>query len=333
MMNPRVIWLFLLATGCPMSGCVGGLFSLPASYDSRPVSVLTASLFNQRTPSRLVKSPWKGDWVLRRDRLTIIDKDLRNSQPDLILFQESMERIGSSAESDRKILGAGALSEYDWRQQQVGEYGDTQEAESLVVAASAPLKFPSTMDSQGETWAMGSGGFLMATTVEYENQPLVIFNVQMPPSISGGYVWYTFVQERIIAKLRKEKICSKRLIVGGYMPGDETVQRFAELLRSLQLKDASAGFCQIASRCYTATPINDIFMATVGEETPSRADKIFVHQNSNIYSSSRYLDDSDTSDHYVREFGINRLWPTQRFGWKVQVRLARCSSSEIEQIQ
>ncbi len=314
-------------------GCVNDLFSRPANFDGRPLTVLNSSLFNQRTSSRLVKRPWKGDWVLRRDRLEMVDRDLRNAQPDIILFQESMERIGSVAESDSRILGAGSLSEYEWRQQNISEYGDTQEAESMVIAARPPLKFTLKTDGRGETWTMGGGGFLMTATLDFESQPVVVFNVQMPPANAGGYVWYTFVQERILAKMRKEQICPKRLVVGGYLPGDETNKRFAEFVKTLQLRDSSAGFCQVAARCFTATPINDIFMATIGEEAPARVDKIFVHSSANIFSSGRFFEDSDATDHYIREFGISKLWPTQRFGWKTQLRMARCTSSEIEQYQ
>jgi hypothetical protein len=241
--------------------------------------------------------------------------------------------VGSGAESDSRILGAGALSEYEWRQQQIAEYGDTQEAESMVISARPPLKFTLTTDGRGETWSMGSGGFLMTATLDFENQPVIVFNVQMPPANSGGQVWYTFVQERILAKIRKEHSCPKRLVVGGYLPGDSNIKRFAEFTNVLQLKDVSTGFCQIASRCFTATPINDMFMATEGEEAPSRVDKIFVHQSANIYSSGRFFEEADATDHYIREFGINRLWPTQRFGWKAQLRMARCTAREIEQYQ
>ena len=93
---------------------------------------------NQRVPSRLAKKAWKGDWIFRRDRLELVDQGLRNSKPDLLLLQEALARVGSAAESDLAILSAGAIADYDWRQLKVEEYPDTQEVESMAVAAAPP---------------------------------------------------------------------------------------------------------------------------------------------------------------------------------------------------
>jgi len=316
---------------CGLAGCAFDIFSRSTAFDSRPLTLQTISLFNQRTPSRLAKRSWKGDWIFRRDRLELIDQELKNTKPDVLLLQEMVEKIGSSSESDWRILAAGSLSDYEWRQQQVDEYADTQETEALAVAALLPAKFSGDSPLRPETWVMGKDGYLMATSIDYEDQPVTVFDVQMPAAGSdNSYLWYSFVQERILDKLKKQKRCAKRLVVGGYLPGDENARRFAEFVGSLQLKDVSSGFCQIASRCYTATPTNDMFMATVGDESPTRTDRIFVHQSAFIYTSARNFEESDASNHYARDFGLTRLWPTQRFGWVAQVRLARCRNDELE---
>ena len=171
----------------------------------------------------------------------------------------------------------------------------------------------------------------MAATVDYGDQPVTVFNVRMLPPQTGSYIWYSFVQQRIMEKLRSGQRCAKRLIVGGYLPGDETERRYVEFVQTLHLKDVSSGFCQVAARCYTSTPTNDLFLATVGDEAPSRTDKLFVHQSAYVYTSTRNFEESDPQNHYAHDFGVARLWPTQRFGWVAQVRLARCTQSEIEE--
>lgn len=313
------------------TSCIAGLFKTSAGFDQRPLTVETVSFFNQRAVSRLVKRSWKGDWIFRRDRLEMIDAQLRNSKPDLLIAQDMLSKFGTTAESDRRILAAGALTDYEWVERRVEEFADTQESQHLAFALGVPYKFANHEDSGRDLWLMGTGGYLAAATIDYEDQPVHVFNVQMPVETDATFLWYSFVQERVVERLKATKGCPKRVIVAGLMSGDEGARRYADFVRSLRLKDVSSGFCQIASRCFTATPTNDIFMATVGDESPTRLDRIYVHQSALVYSSARVFDDSDPNNRYAREFGLTRLWATQRFGWVSQVRLARCTEGEIEE--
>jgi len=302
-----------------------------SGYDQRQLTIETLSLFNQRMPTRLAKKSWRGDWLFRRDRLELVDDELRDVKPDVLVLQEVMAKRGSASENDLRILKAGALSEYDFKQQTVAEYPDTDEIESMVVAVSTPLRFSrlELADGERELWVMGNQGYLMVSTFDFEDQPVTVFNVQMPPQEDNNYLWYSFIQERIAERLEKFHHCPKRVIVAGLLPGDEGAKRFNDFVASTGLKDVSAGYCQTASRCFTSTPTNDIFMATIGDETPSRNDRIFVHQSAFIYSSTRDFDGSDSNSRYAREFGLTRLWPAQRFGWATTVRLARCTEDEL----
>jgi hypothetical protein len=334
------------------SGCITDLFRRSAGYDQRNLSLQTLALFNQRTPSRLAKRNWKGDWIFRRDRLELVDAELRNVKPDILMLQEAMAKRDSAAENDGSILRAGALADYEWREAMVETYEDTKEWQSMVVALGLGLKFaapppaeaPAGDASSGaaapdpanpdagvnrETWVLGADGYMMAATVDYEGQPVSVFNVQMPHQRDSDFLWYGFVQEKIAERLRRRHLCPKRVVVAGHLPGDEGAKRFGEFVSSLQLKDAAAGFCQIASRCYTATPTNDLFLATVGDESPTRVDRVFLHQSAIIYSSARNFETNDPNNRYAREFGLPRLWPTQRFGWAVSARLARCTDDEL----
>lgn len=321
----------LLIVFLALTGCITQLFDRSGGFDSRPVTVQTVSFFNQRSPSRLAKKSWKGDWIFRRDRLELIDQELRNIKPDLLVIQDVLAKDGSGAESDYKILKAGALSDYDWRMSKVETYEDTREYQSMAVAIGPASLFEPPADGEREFWAMGSGGYLMTTTVRYEEQEFLIFNVQMPPHNDNDYLWYSFVQDRIRERVLKAKTCLKRVIVAGFLPGDEGARRYTDFMGKLQLKDAASGFCQIANRCFTATPTNDVYLATVGDESPTRTDKIYFHQTALVYASARNFEESDANNRYVRDFGLTRLWPTQRFGWSANARLARCSSEDLKE--
>jgi hypothetical protein len=321
-----VLGLTLLVTGC-----ITSLFSGSAGFDQKIVTIQTLSLFDQRKISRLSRRSWKGDWIMRRDRLELVDDGLRNLKPDVLMFQELTEKVGNTAESDQNILSAGALVDYIWEKHEVTRYPDTQEIESLATAIGPPHKPIEGEASERDMWILGTGGYLMASTINIEDQPVLAFNVKMPVQTDNEYIWYSFIQERIAERLAASRHCYKRVVVAGLLPGDEGAMRYAEFMRNLQMKDVSAGFCQISSKCYTATPTNDIYMASVGDESPSRVDKIFLHQSALIYTSSRNFTDSDPNNRYSRDFGLTRLFASQRFGWVAQARFARCTEREINE--
>jgi hypothetical protein len=321
-----ILGLTLLVTGC-----ITSIFSGSAGFDQKIVTIQTLGLFDQRKISRLSRRSWKGDWIMRRDRLELVDDGLRNLKPDILMFQELTEKVGNTAESDQNILSAGALVDYIWEKHEVTRYPDTQEIESLATAIGPPHKPIDGESSERDMWILGTGGYLMASTINIEDQPVLAFNVKMPVQTDNEYIWYSFIQERIAERLAASRHCYKRVVVAGLLPGDEGAIRYAEFMRNLQMKDVSAGFCQISSKCYTATPTNDIYMASVGDESPSRVDKIFLHQSALIYTSSRNFTDSDPNNRYSRDFGLTRLFASQRFGWVAQARFARCTEREINE--
>lgn len=311
--------------------CVG-LFEFGSGYDKRALTVETVSLFNQRQPNRLSKKSWVGDWILRRSRLDLIDAEFKNLKPDVLMLQELLAKRGSTAESDQAILAAGSLANYLWRLDLVEDYLDTLEQEYLAFALAFPQKFSQLDGDKRQIWNMGTGGYLSVATFEYEGQPVDIFNVRLPDKSEGYQIWYSFLEERIVERLRLFRHCPKRVIVAGLMPGSEENPRYLSLLKSARLKDTAVGFCQIPSRCYTSTPTNELFMATEGERSPVRTDRILVSESAYVYSSGRVFDDPDPSPRYGKELGINQLWPTQRFGWMSQIRLARCSERELDSV-
>jgi hypothetical protein len=297
-----------------------------SDYDSRPLTIQTVALFNQKSPSKYSRTSWNGDWVFRRDRLELIDVILRNTKPDVALLQEVMARRGNTAESDKSILLAGAFADYGWFDYKVMDFSDTHEIQTMALATAVSIKKVNEADpTVRDSWQIGTDGFLTATTVDFEGEPIAVFNVQMPAKIGQKYLWYTFVEDQVVARIKRLGICRNRVIIGGYMPSDQDSKRFADFMARLQLRDSSAGFCQMASKCHTATSVNELFMATVGDETPGQMDRILVHQSAVVYSSARNFDNSDPNNRYAKGFGISRLWPTQRFGWATQVRLAKCA--------
>ncbi len=309
-----------------MSGCVTG----GSEYDTRPVTIEVADLFNQRAVSRtLGASNWRGDWIFRRDRLDLVEKSFANLKPDLLLLQGVIERSSGGTERDQAILSAGALANYDWYSHQVEEFADTQEYEVMSIAIGPLDKLSPLNQPTKDIWLVGSGGFLQTGVVEIDRDPILVFNVKMPPLGDNGHYWYGFIEERIKERMRELKICPKRVVIAGYMPADDTNQDYTGFVSRIGARDVAEGVCQVQSRCYTATPVNDIFRVTEGDVTPSRPDKIFVHQSALIYSSSRSLDEGEPTNRVAEQFGLTKAWPSQRFGWITQVRFAKCTAGDL----
>ena len=144
---PHVRWLKAASVGIALiTGCQTFKGAQDAGFDQRFISIQSVSLFNQRSLSHASAEQWKGDWVFRRHRLDLIDKQLRFTRPDLVVFQELMERSGSYADSDRNILAEGALRNYEWDLNDLVDYEDTQEVQYHATAVALPLSFAMVPD-------------------------------------------------------------------------------------------------------------------------------------------------------------------------------------------
>lgn len=314
------ISLVLLSTGC-----VTGAFSNRLSYDQKPITIQTLSLFNQRAPSRFSKNTWRGDWILRRNRLELIDAQFQRTKPDILIVQESMSKKENTSESDRNILLAGALKDYDWYLRVTREYEDTQEVESMATAVGLPLKINRAKILSGrELWDIGHEGYLVASVVDDGDAVYPIFNVQMPEKLDNRELWYSFITDKIKEKLLEFDACATRLIVAGYITGNSNSTQYQKFLRNLGLKDTSAGYCEQESICATATPENELFLATNGDLRPERVDRVLVHETAQVISG-RVSFERPGKFRFASTYGMSNLWPTQRFGWITNVRFLGCN--------
>ncbi len=313
----------ILVVACMLSGCVSW-FSHSAGYDKRPYTIQSLPLFDQKMHSTLSQESWNGDWIFRRKRLAMVDAELRRSKPDLLVMQEVMSRRGSSSEDDIALLAAGALAGYESERVEVREFDDTFETESLAVMMARPLAIMPMAEDVKRYWTVGNDGHMAAFLIATDDQPMVVIDVKMPADLSKSFVWYTFIQERAKEFLESVKLCPERMILAGYIPGDQSSARFQEFLMTLQSKSTTTGFCQVASDCFTSAPSNDLFTATIPADVPAHNDRIFVHQAAYVFSAARTMVVDDPNVPYARKFGLKRLWPTQRFGWSATVLLPRC---------
>ena len=141
--------------------------------------------------------------------------------------------------------------------------------------------------------------------------------------------WYLIAWQRIEQTVKKLRLCRKRIIIAGFMPGRKTSGNFRKMMEALELKDTSDGFCEVASDCYTGNPLNDIFMATSGGKAPAHMDRILVNRATLVSFSHPILKSSQGPSIHGKAYKIERLWPTQRFGWAAGLRLPRCTEDQL----
>lgn len=316
--------LTLLPILLGLSGCATWFVTKFSSYDSRSISIETLSLFNQRENSNVSQKSWRGDWLFRRERLELVDRELRSIRPDVMVFQQLMTKKGSPSDSDRNILGSGSLGGYAWDVFRAREYEDTGEEHFNAVAVGLPVQL-APIELKSRSWAVGLDGYVSVSVLQLEGDPILLFNVEMPTNDRNLGLWYQFLEEKIVEVLKSStQFCPERLVIAGVLPSGfgTSGQGYVE---KLELRDVSEGMCEIASDCYTGTPLNELFMVTSGNQQPGHMDRIYVHRTAIIASSTVVFKNMEPATRYGANYGLSRLWPSQRFGWGSSVRLAKCS--------
>lgn len=291
--------------------------------DGRPLTILTIDLFNQR-PSRFSKGPsLQGDWLFRRKRLQLIDAGLIEVRPDIIAFQELMEREGSPAESDRKILSVGALDGYHWLFDETASFEDTAEIEALALAFNASIVEREESFSS-ELVVLGEGGKAQLATVKMGSDKVLLVNVMLPDVLDDDLDnYYLVLFNAITKKLREDGICDRRLVIGGFLPAKSVWPNYQRFLVELSLKDTAQGFCTEAERCFTESRDNQLQLSLKPSAFDRHVDRLFVHESAAV-ADSRVVLNQMAVDARAEQFGLEEFWPTPRFGWQSKISLPRC---------
>lgn len=313
---------FLLAT-CGaffLHSCLSVFEDKPVPYETKTIEILTYSLFNQQTEATDSSKDWKGDWIFRRERLNLIDDELLKLKPDLIFFQELLQKKGNPLESDQKILSSSSLSGYSWYLSKPKDHSHTGELESLAVTLKHPLSFSEnyfqeTVDLNGST--------LFFKNIKFNEQNVLVINMNLESHFS-----YTDTEQtirKISTALKLGNTCRQRLLLVGHAP-PESFDKINKIKDAFNLKDSAKGFCNMESHCYTASPSNLLFQKTYGEAYSQRVDFILINELSIIHTSSPAFSQAKESKlGYYKQYGMEFLFPSVRFAWLSEIRLPRCS--------
>lgn len=328
-MKGRII--ILLAACLALPGCSLLQLWRFATHDQRSFSISTVSLFNQRISPPAPYESWKGDWLFRRHRLELLDQALFNNRPDLMVFQQLMQRRGSPIESDKSILGYSSLEGYQWNLARVDSYADTQEDQFLGVAASLPIRLEEDLKTRQNTITIGKAGYAALFSFKLEDQAFLVVNVEMPDDDNNADIEknYAQLEDYVKEALDQFDICEDRLIIAGYLPSSQISQSFETFLTALGLQDSAEGYCELATDCETSSRANDLLNVTDPALSGAHSDRVLVPDSALVYSSQIAFNEvfQDTSE--FKKFGIDKLWPTRRFGWSTTLRLKACSLQNL----
>ena len=324
----KTLWLFGLPCFCfLLSSCALLGFEPAVRYDGRSFTIMNLNLFNQRIPSTMSQKNWKGDWLFRRERLELIDEQLRISRPDIVVFQELLTRRGRPSDSDINILSYGALEGYEWDADLVTQYKDSQEMQYHATAVGLPVKLTDREQYIKKHWGIGVEGFMSYSLLELDQVPILLVNIAMPQNLQKVDYWYKFVRNELRELIDTLHLCKERMIIAGYVPGGLAWEGYSELLAEFELKDTASGYCEAASDCLTSSNLNDLFMSTSQGQSPSHSERILVHKDAIVGSSSVVMNKMRDKTIYGGAYGQQRLWASRVFGWLSEIRLSQCNNT------
>lgn len=272
------------------------------------------SLFNQISKPSSQHS-WVGDWIFRRERLELIDKQFYKDQPDVIIFQQLMER--GKNDSDKAILGLHSLVNFKWTLAKVAEHEYTGESEYAGIAV-GNIQGVSGSELVTREVIRKENYIVFLHKVNQISSKLYIFNIVGLSFISSSEM-ISIVSE--IKKLVKTLKCPKRTIVVGSFSNLKPVTFENYFLP--EFKDGFKGFCNTENFCYTSSSRNEIFMSIMGEVSPRRTEFIWINSSQKVAFGETNMDTpSKVKSKYYMRYGLEWLWPTERFGVLVDLLLS-----------
>lgn len=309
--------------------CAHSAFKTKSRFDSRKTSLQSILLYSETLSHESTKNDYSQDqegWVLRRERLKIIDSELRENQPDIVAFQGLVSREFSPYDSDLYILSSGSLQGYKWQRFSTGDNDERNEIDSTAIAVGLPKNFTHLEMRKRKIWNFGDKGFLAAFVILVEGIPTPIYIINLNQSELDKKFFLKTTSALIEKYIKKYQLCAKRMIVFANISVDEDIKAYEDVLNHLQLKDSSQGLCSVSLNCATSDPENNFNFMLFGDHKPERNNRILLHKETIVYSSKRNLDKKRESNvlKLLNKDGEGSIYPSPYYGWLTTMRLPIC---------
>lgn len=310
-----------------MSGChtlSSGPFS--GRYDEK-FSLQIVPLFNQKSLTQDSTSPkWQGDWIFRRSRIDLLDRQLISYKPDVLLFTDLVYRNFDPSESEVFLLSENSLRDYEWQLSKVGALKETDES---VVAATA-LSYPNRLHLQQTLskkyyWNLPGGGYVMKSLFQLSGRQKSLSFVVKVDAAGDVRRSYEQLSEIIDTETKASGLCPGRVLVGGILPEDRVGSSHVRFLSKFGLVDSARGFCAELSECYTEATSNEIRKLQTETGFESRHVRLYVHESAKVFGASRNLEESEAFGIFGGSYGLERYHASDRYGWNVELSLRNCN--------
>lgn len=271
---------------------------------------------------------WAGDWIFRRERLELLDKQIIAVKPDVVLFQDLVFRDYSPSESEFYILSASSLSDYSWHISKTNFLRLTEETISTAVAAALPLKVDllKSYGTKNFKNLNDNGGYLVASILKSPDGRIGVVSLDLRGNSNSGEVSYDGVVEALAELVNSTGICKERFIIAGVIPEDRIYNRDLDLISRLEMRDVAYGFCDEISSCYTDTKDNRLFQITNSSSINGRSRRILVHQKAEVIASGRNLMEKLKWKKINDVYNLKSTPFSDRYGWLTTLNLPTCNN-------
>jgi hypothetical protein len=306
-------------------GCASFSGSRFSGYENRRIVIQYAPMFTQKnTKIGEEKYNWAGDWVFRRKRLALLDKQISSVKPDIILFQDLVYREYSPSESEFYILSAGATEDYSWHISKTDEISISEESVASAAAMALPIKVDLLKSlSRKESWDLGNGSYIVVTRFKTEQGDAVLMSIKLLED-DNGEIPYQMMANIVEEVISSTGVCRERFILSGEIPEDRISYLDQGIIEKLGFKDVAYDFCDELESCYTESIDNKLFSISNPNSINGRSSRILVHEKTKVLASLRNLENKISLGKEEDRYGLGSISANHRYGWLSTINLAIC---------
>lgn len=248
------------------------------------------------------------NWILRRERLSIIDYELAKSKPSIIFFQHLMKK--NDTDSDEMILSSNSLARYDFTNFQTDSLSWTEYISTVTSSKFEP--------QTSELYTLDRNSFISSKIVNYQKDPILLLNVQQP--LINKDKFFSLL-EKIYKGLENQKLCKHRVIIAGYF-GDNLAKDFSDKMEDFYLKNPFANLQKDKVFSYKDNPLYRLVIKSPKPDDYNY-DFIFVPKSSSV--AGTHLVYNKTYPNKLKRSKLKELSPSIRSGLEVSVSLKSCN--------
>ena len=272
--------------------------------------VQTFDLFDQIPSSdyRETSSNIYYNWTLRRERLSLIDYELAKSKPNIIFFQNMMEK--NLTDSDESILSSNSLAKYHFNKAEIFSSSSWNQYLSTVTGA----KF---VFLTSKLYKLYKDSFILSQVVSYKDDPILLINVQLK---KFDQTKFFSTLDEIYKDMESKKICKHRVILGGYF-GNDVPKDFSDKISDYYLKNSFSYLKKESISMFKANPLYNIVIKNP-KDPLYYYDYLFTPNSSTV--TNAHLVFNKVYPNKLKRSGLKELSPSLRSGLELSVRLKSC---------